>query len=209
MHAIVSRTGYTGEQEGYELLVHPDDAPALWRRLLEAGERFGVKPAGLGARDSLRVEAGLPLYGHELAGPFGVSPLEAGFGPYVKLHKPFFIGRDELLKRERESTNTVVRFQKTGTGMKMSKQGDAVISKKAQRVIGTVTSCAVNGESVQVGMAFVERAHAREGTRLGIVPASAAGSGARAGSASYTRGESFPVYDDAVVVSRFWEHKKK
>ena len=203
MNAIVSRTGYTGEQEGYELLVHPDDAPALWRGLLEAGERFGVKPAGLGARDSLRVEAGLPLYGHELSGPFGVSPLEAGFGPYVKFHKPFFIGRDELLKRERESTNTVVRFQKTGTGMKMSKQGDAVISKKAQRVIGTVTSCAVNGESVQVGMAFVERAHAREGTRLGIVPASAAGSGARAGSAPYTRGESFPVYDDAVVMSRF------
>ena len=65
---IVSRTGYTGEKFAYELFVHPDQADALFNRLLEVGEKYGIKPCGLGARDSLRTEAGLPLYGHEMGG---------------------------------------------------------------------------------------------------------------------------------------------
>ena len=63
---VVSRTGYTGEKMAFELFVHPDKAQDLFRTLLEVGEPFGLKPIGLGARDSLRLEAGLPLYGHEL-----------------------------------------------------------------------------------------------------------------------------------------------
>ncbi|HEX9596001.1 MAG TPA: serine hydroxymethyltransferase, partial [Anaerolineales bacterium] len=85
---IVSRTGYTGERLSFELFVHPDQAVGLWTALFEAGERHGLKPIGLGARDSLRIEAGLPLYGQELAGPLGLSPADAGFRTFVKTYKP-------------------------------------------------------------------------------------------------------------------------
>jgi glycine hydroxymethyltransferase len=210
---ILSRTGYTGEKEGYEILLHPDQAPDLWRLLLAKGGAFGLKPAGLGARDSLRIEAGLPLYGHEIGGPMGISPLEAGFGPYVKFHKPFFIGREALLERESRSTMTVVRFRKTGTGTKMAKQGDPVVSKRAQKIVGSVTSCALDGDGLQVGMAYVDKAHAREGTRLGIFSSFAEGRGSttrvpspeghREPAGSFALGAMIPVHDDAVVLSRF------
>jgi len=90
---IISRTGYTGAKVCYELFVHPEKAAELWELLLEKGEPLGAVPCGLGARDSLRIEAGLPLYGHELAGEFNISPFEAGYGWAVKLEKDFFIGR--------------------------------------------------------------------------------------------------------------------
>jgi glycine cleavage system T protein len=93
IESLISRTGYTGERLGYELYVHPDRAVALWRTLLRAGAPHGIVPCGLAARDSLRIEAGLPLYGHELDGPLQISQSEAGFGAYVKYHKPFFVGR--------------------------------------------------------------------------------------------------------------------
>ncbi len=88
-----SRTGYTGEPVAFELFLHPDDLPGFWRDVLRIGAPFGAKPIGLAARDSLRIEAGLPLYGHEMAGPLGLNPADAGFAPYVKLYKPFFIGK--------------------------------------------------------------------------------------------------------------------
>jgi len=87
-----SRTGYTGEPMAFEIFVHPAAATALWHALLEVGEPLGLRPVGLAARDSLRIEAGLPLYGHELAGPLDLNPADAGFAPYVKLYKPFFVG---------------------------------------------------------------------------------------------------------------------
>lgn len=90
---IISKTGYTGERVAYELFVHPDKAPDLWAALLEVGGSMGLKPCGLAARDSTRTEAGLPLYGHELAGPMNLNPGDAGFGSYAKLWKPFFVGR--------------------------------------------------------------------------------------------------------------------
>ncbi|MGD9498498.1 MAG: hypothetical protein AB7Y46_19545, partial [Armatimonadota bacterium] len=105
---LISRTGYTGEALGYELFVHPDAAPELWRAILEAGADLGVRPAGLGARDSTRIEAGLPLFGHELAGPHQITPAGAGYARFVRCDKPFFVGRDALLGRERERTSRVV-----------------------------------------------------------------------------------------------------
>ncbi|MBC8098459.1 MAG: serine hydroxymethyltransferase, partial [Armatimonadetes bacterium] len=84
---IISRTGYTGERVAFELFVHPDAAPMLFRQLVE----LGATPCGLAARDSLRTEAGLPLYGHELAGDLKLNPADAGFEGYVKLSKPFFV----------------------------------------------------------------------------------------------------------------------
>ncbi|EKD88539.1 MAG: hypothetical protein ACD_34C00479G0001, partial [uncultured bacterium] len=86
---VVSRTGYTGEKMAFELFVHPEKAAALWDAICEAGEPLGMKACGLGARDSLRTEAGLPLYGHEMGGKDNFSVSEAGFGSYVKIYKPW------------------------------------------------------------------------------------------------------------------------
>lgn len=96
---LVSRTGYTGE-DGFEIYTSNEAVEKLWHRMLEAGKEFGIKPAGLGARDTLRFEASLPLYGNELSKD--INPLEAGFGMFVKLNKESFIGREALLKQKEE-----------------------------------------------------------------------------------------------------------
>ncbi|AJY74114.1 glycine cleavage system aminomethyltransferase GcvT [Paenibacillus beijingensis] len=99
VEALVSRTGYTGE-DGFEIYVRSQRAPEVWKGLMSAGEPFGLVPAGLGARDTLRFEARLPLYGQELSP--SISPLEAGVGMFVKLAKGDFIGRDALMKQREE-----------------------------------------------------------------------------------------------------------
>ena len=96
---VISRTGYTGE-DGFEVYLEPGDAPLLWDELMEKGEALGLVPCGLGARDTLRLEAAMPLYGHELTAD--ITPLEAGLGRYVKLDKPEFIGREALAKQKAE-----------------------------------------------------------------------------------------------------------
>ncbi len=92
--AVVSRTGYTGE-DGFEIYCESPNGPALHAALMEAGKAFDILPCGLGARDTLRFEACMPLYGHELTKE--ISPLEAGLAFAVKLNKESFIGRDALL----------------------------------------------------------------------------------------------------------------
>jgi glycine hydroxymethyltransferase len=151
---FICRTGYTGESYGYEMLVHPDRAVELWGKLLEAGDEFGVKPAGLGARDSLRIEAGLPLYGHELAGPLDISPMGAGFGGYVKLHKPFFIGKRAFMEKEAGRDKIVVRFRVAHKGSKPLKIGDPASDARGA-FAGHVSSCAVDGQGMQLGLAYV------------------------------------------------------
>ena len=91
---ILSRTGYTGE-DGFEMYVEPAQAKAMWTLLMETGREDGLIPCGLGARDTLRLEASMPLYGHELSDT--ITPLEAGLNSFVKLDKPEFIGREALL----------------------------------------------------------------------------------------------------------------
>ena len=93
---VAARTGYTGETMGFELFVHPDRAVELWNALLQAGQPLGLKACGLAARDSLRTEAGLPLYGEEMDGPAGLGVGDAGFESYVKTYKPWFVGRRRL-----------------------------------------------------------------------------------------------------------------
>lgn len=97
VQALISRTGYTGE-DGFELYLRAEDAAAVWRGLLAAGKDDGLVPVGLGARDTLRFEARLPLYGQELSRE--ITPLEAGLGMFVKLDKGEFIGREVLLKQK-------------------------------------------------------------------------------------------------------------
>lgn len=97
---LISRTGYTGE-DGFEIYCDAQDAPELWRRILDAGTEEGVLPCGLGARDTLRFEAGLPLYGQELSSE--ITPLEAGLGFAVKLGKEAdFIGKDALIQQKKQ-----------------------------------------------------------------------------------------------------------
>lgn len=99
VEAFVSRNGYTGE-DGFEILIAPKDAGILWDAIMAAGKDEGLIPCGLGARDTLRFEACLPLYGHEITD--SISPLEAGLGYFVKLDKEDFIGRDALRRQNEQ-----------------------------------------------------------------------------------------------------------
>ena len=165
---IILRTGYTGEEWGYELLVHPDRAVELWNLLLAKGAPMGLKPCGLAARDSTRIEAGLPLHGHELAGDYGIGPAGAGFAPYVKFHKPFFVGRQAAVETDSKRKMEVIRFRVAEKGVRALRSGDPVVNRRGQ-YIGRVTSCTLVGGN-QIGMAYVERRYNEVGTEIGIFP---------------------------------------
>ena len=164
----VARTGYTGEALGFEIFVHPEKAPRLWNGLLETGEPLGLVPAGLGARDSLRCEAGYPLHGHELAGPHQIHPIEAGYGYYIKLHKPFFCGRASCLAHHQNRQRTVVRFAVDEKGGKVLRVGNPVLAGRKGEYAGVVTSAASTGNR-QVGQAIVDVEYAKPGTKLHIL----------------------------------------
>jgi glycine hydroxymethyltransferase len=160
---VVSRTGYTGEKMAFELFIHPDHAPEFWDALMKVGEPMGLKPCGLGARDSLRTEAGLPLYGHEMGGELGLGVAEANFSTFVKTYKPWFIGRDAYLAREAKRKGIVVRFRFQEKGVRMAHNNDPVIDKKG-KVIGVVTSCAIDSEGYLTGQAYIEEKANEEGS---------------------------------------------
>ncbi len=202
LNLVIARTGYTGEKIGFELFIHPGEASKFWNLLLKKNERLGLQPAGLGARDSLRTEAGLPLHGHELAGPMDITPREAGFAPYVKYHKPYFIGREALLERDRASTTEIVRFSVPSKGVRMIKNGALVVNRRNQKVVGTVTSCALDSAGFQIGMALVDRHSNREGTRIGIFPEAGPTTWEK-GRTEMPLGERVALHEEAVVISRF------
>jgi glycine hydroxymethyltransferase len=167
VNVIVSRTGYTGEKMAFELFVHPDDAVRFWNAIMEAGTPLGMLPNGLGARDSLRTEAGLPLYGHEMGGEMNLTIGEAGFLPFLKLNSAWFIGREAFVKREAERTGVVARFTFDEKAVRMAHHGDPVCDLKG-RMIGKVTSCAIDSNGFLTGQAFVDRKAAVEGTKIFI-----------------------------------------
>jgi len=204
---IISRTGYTGEEIAFEFYIHPRDAVLLWKRLLEVGEDLGIKPAGLGARDSTRTEAGLPLYGHELAGPHDISPLEAGYGPFVKFHKPFFIGRKALLQKEAKREMEILRFGLNTRGGRMLKQGDLVVDKRG-RYIGTVTSCALV-DGYQLGMAYAKRKYDREGTQIGVFALPRGEERPGKPIVDLALGDTVPLHQEATVLTRFPEPNER
>jgi glycine hydroxymethyltransferase len=197
----LARTGYTGEPLAFEIFVHPAAAPALWHALLEAGEPFGLQPIGLAARDSLRIEAGLPLYGHELAGPLDLNPADAGFAAYVKLYKPFFVGKAAYMAHEREREARLVRFRFDEEHARMPRQGDVVVSRKG-RVAGAVTSCSIDSKGWLTGLAYVQRRYTRRGTRLGIFQADTR-SWSSQPLTSLKTGDRVLLHDDITVIRRF------
>ena len=126
---------------------------------------MGLKPCGLGARDSLRTEAGLPLYGHEMAGDLGIKVNEAGFQSSVKTFKCWFIGRDAYLKDEAAQKQIAVRFRFNDQVTRMAHHGDPILDTKG-KVIGVVTSCAMDKDGWVTGLALVDRKYADEGTEI-------------------------------------------
>jgi aminomethyltransferase len=113
--AIIARTGYTGE-DGFEVYVAPGDAPRIWRKLLDAGKEFRIMPVGLGARDTLRFEASMALYGNDIDDT--TTPLEAGLGWIVKLEKEPFLGREALVRQQATGIKRkLVGFEMKGRGI--------------------------------------------------------------------------------------------
>jgi aminomethyltransferase len=172
---LVSRTGYTGE-DGFEMYMPWDNAPVLWDALMDAGAPLGIVPAGLGARDTLRLEAAMPLYGHEL-GP-DITPIQAGLTRFVKFDKGDFVGRDALLKQSESGGYTRL----TGLILKergIPRAGYPVL--KDDTIIGTVTS---GGQAPYlekaIALALVSPQYTEPGTQLTVgirdrhVPAEAA-----------------------------------
>ena len=160
---IISRTGYTGE-DGFELSVGASIAPAVWQVLFEMGEPLGIVPAGIGARDTLRLEAGMPLYGHELSED--VNPFEAGLGCACHLMGYDFPGRDALLKLQSQPP-TRQRVGLTLSGRRPARQGCPILA--GDRPVGETTS-GTHSPTLEkpIAMGYVRPEFATPGTELTI-----------------------------------------
>jgi aminomethyltransferase len=160
----VARTGYTGE-DGIEVFFRAKDAAQFWRAVLEQGKPFGIKPCGLGARDTLRLEMCYPLNGSDLSPER--NPIEAGLGFFVDLAKPDFVGRDALLKtKESGPREKLVPFRMKEKGP--PPRPHYSVFRNGER-IGEVTSGTLSPSlNWGVGMAYVSAAHAKIGTEIDI-----------------------------------------
>jgi len=133
--AVISRTGYTGE-DGFEVIVGAEAALEVWEALVESGQPYGIMTCGLGARDTLRLEAAMPLYGHELTEE--IDPLSAGLGWAVKLDKGDFVGRGALRLCKENPPLARARIGLILEGKRIARQGAVVLS--GEREVGLVTS---------------------------------------------------------------------
>ncbi|MFE0348265.1 glycine cleavage system aminomethyltransferase GcvT [Streptomyces griseoluteus] len=166
--ALIARTGYTGE-DGFELFVKPEHAVRLWEALLEAGSAAGLVPCGLSCRDTLRLEAGMPLYGHELTTE--LTPFDAGLGRVVKFGKEGdFVGREALTEAagRAEAQPPRVLVGLIAEGRRVPRAGYAVVADG--KVIGEVTSGAPSPTlGKPLAIAYVDAAHAAPGsTGVGV-----------------------------------------
>jgi aminomethyltransferase len=163
--AILARTGYTGE-DGFEIYVAWEKGPEVWRALAEAGKPFGLKPCGLGARDTLRLEMKYPLYGNELSDD--TNPLEAGAGWVTKLDKPDFVGKAPIAAAK------AAGLKRSLVGLKfldrgIPRQGYAVFDAKGETRIGEITSGTHSPSTkLAIGVAYVTLPHAAVGTKLTV-----------------------------------------
>jgi aminomethyltransferase len=162
--AVLSRTGYTGE-DGWELYLSPEAAPEVWSAILEEGREVGVLPAGLGARDSLRLEMGYPLFGNELDESH--SPLQSGLGWVTKLDKGDFIGKAALQREKEEGIEQkLIGFRLRERGF--PRPGYTIAS--GGEVVGSVTSGTLSPSlGTGIGMGYVPTELSQPGTELEIV----------------------------------------
>lgn len=163
VECLVSRTGYTGE-DGFEIYMNPDNIVELWKKILEVGAEEGAKPIGLGARDTLRFEANLPLYGNEISQD--ITPIEAGLGFFVKLNKENFIGKSVLLKQKEEGLKRkVVGFEVKDKGI--ARHGYKVVLEDKE--IGFVTTGYYSPTlKKNIGLALVDIEYTAMGTEFYI-----------------------------------------
>lgn len=161
---LIARTGYTGE-DGVELFCPNQGAVQLWRALLEAGAPLGISPAGLGARDTLRLEARLSLYGHEI--DESTQPFEAGLGWIVKLDKGEFLGRSALIRaRETPSGRKLVGFEMIGRGI--ARHGYALLDGQGKG-LGLCTSGGPSPSlGKNLGLGYVPLDHAAVGSSIWV-----------------------------------------
>jgi aminomethyltransferase len=161
---IVTRTGYTGE-DGIELIVRAEDAPRVWENLLLAGREHGILPVGLGARDTLRLEAAMPLYGHELNE--SINPYQAGLGFAVNLGDRQFLGSDALAVVS-QATLPVTRIGLKLDGRRSAREGALVLDADRRR-IGEVTSGTFSPTlQTPISMAYVATEMGKVGTTLDV-----------------------------------------
>jgi len=163
MTVLVSRTGYTGE-DGFEIYCRPAEAEKVWDELMKAGKPHGLQPTGLGCRDTLRFEASMPLYGHELSAD--ISPMEAGLSRFVSFDKGAFNGKDVLLaQKEQGLKRKLVGFEMLDRGV--ARAGYPVL--KNGNKIGHVTSGTVAPTiGKNLGMALVRSDIGPVGTEIDI-----------------------------------------
>ncbi|HME06457.1 MAG TPA: glycine cleavage system aminomethyltransferase GcvT [Bryobacteraceae bacterium] len=162
--ARIARTGYTGE-DGFEIYIAPEHAERIWNEVLNAGQEFGIKPCGLGARNTLRLEAKMALYGHEIDAT--LTPLEANLAWIVKFDKGDFLGRAALLKRKESGVQRkLVGFEMTGRGI--ARDGYEVLLDGSPA--GWVTS---GGPSPtlgkNIGLCYLPAGHAVPGKQIQIL----------------------------------------
>ena len=162
--ARIAHTGYTGE-DGFEIYVAPSEAVRLWNEVLRAGEEFGIKPCGLGARNTLRLEAKMALYGHEIDA--SISPLEADLGWIVKLDKGDFVGRAALLKQKESGLKRkLAGFEMRGRGI--GRDGYEVFLDGAPA--GWVTSGSpAPSLNKNIGLCYLPTEHAQIGKSIQIM----------------------------------------
>lgn len=159
---LLARTGYTGE-DGFEMYVSRDESVTLWRALLEATTHYRGVPAGLACRDTLRLEAGMPLYGHELT--LDTNPYQAGLGKVVRLNKDF-VGREALQRIfDQPATHTLVGL--VGASRRAARAGYSVYHRDRDAPVGTVTSGALSPTlGFPIALAYIDTAVAELGTDL-------------------------------------------
>jgi aminomethyltransferase len=160
----IARTGYTGE-DGFEIYFAPGHSERLWNDILNAGDEFGIKPCGLGARNTLRLEAGMALYGHEIHST--VTPWEAGLSWIVKLNKGDFIGRVALARQKEQGiTRKLIGFEMTGRGI--GREDYEVFLEGAPS--GWVTSGSPSPTlKKNIGMCYLPADRAKAGQRIQIM----------------------------------------
>lgn len=142
----------------------------------------------------------MPLYGHELAGPLNLNPADADMGGFVKLYKPFFVGKAAFIAHEQKRDAKIVRFRMDNKGARPAHQGDPLVDKRG-RVVGVVTSCSMDSDGYQLGQAYVKLDFAKKDTALAVFAGSARAKNRDL--ATLKLGDKAPIPEPVTVISRF------